>query len=383
MKNAYSFIWAIVLIFTFEPLNAQHVKPYFKLVGRINIDTGTVILLPVGENIYYPGSHGKYTTAIKNGKFTIKDSCLYPYQFRFFIRASTDLVYVSDYFLVDQGTQVVTCNVDSSRKIPAISNKSTIELREKLLKIYSPIDQEIASLNKKQEGLVKKEDNHLANNATAQFSQQISDLTVRKRMALLTYIIDHPNSYVAMWELIRQLKEGYDSSFSTMYNHFSPVIQKSYTGKILKSKIELAGIIAIGAHFPLLQLVDTSNRPVSIQAGETNRSKYTLVDFWFSHCAPCIGQFPQLKEIYQKYKHSGFSITAISTDGAALINDWKSVITTSQLPWEQYLDPDGKNASRLSILRFPTNFLLDDNGVIIKKDVDLPELDNFLKSKLN
>jgi len=50
--------------------------------------------------------------------------------------------------------------------------------------------------------------------------------------------------------------------------------------------------------------------------------------------------------------------------------------------WPQYWDKDGLESKKLSITRFPTNFLLDNLGNIIKKDLSMPELAQFLKENI-
>jgi hypothetical protein len=54
------------------------------------------------------------------------------------------------------------------------------------------------------------------------------------------------------------------------------------------------------------------------------------------------------------------------------------VIRNNQLPWIQYLDLKGVEAKKLSIKTSPTNFLLDQNGIIVTKKIGLVELENYL-----
>lgn len=73
------------------------------------------------------------------------------------------------------------------------------------------------------------------------------------------------------------------------------------------------------------------------------------------------------------------NIISISVDDSANIANWKKVINQYQLSWEQYLDLNGKEAKRLSIFEFPTNFLIDKSGKIIATDIEPAELKQLLK----
>jgi thiol-disulfide isomerase/thioredoxin len=110
------------------------------------------------------------------------------------------------------------------------------------------------------------------------------------------------------------------------------------------------------------------------------KTKLTLIDFWFSHCNPCISQFPELEPIFEKYKTIGFNIIGISVDTKDKIGDWNKAIVTNHLPWDQYLDLDGHQAKSLSIFDFPTNYLLDGTGKIVAKNLEPSQLLPYLKT---
>jgi hypothetical protein len=65
------------------------------------------------------------------------------------------------------------------------------------------------------------------------------------------------------------------------------------------------------------------------------------------------------------------------------INKWKQTIAKYSLPFLQYLDENGQiSYSKLSIVKFPTNFLLDSNGKIVAKDIAPEKLKTFLMKEL-
>jgi thiol-disulfide isomerase/thioredoxin len=328
----------------------QNANSSFTLNGQINIDTGTVKLIAVGNESYYPKNHGYYVAQVKGGKFTISDSILYTYGFRLLLLSGGD--YVSDYFFVDSGIQSITCNLDSSRKIPVLSNLPMSELKESYMKGFDSIKQESYDQDSRHQNT---------------------------RSYLLTYARAHPDSYVALWKLIIELKFGYAGILDSVYSEFSSALKRTHTGIVLAENLQTTRNTTIGYQFPTLKLFDEQHKKTIFPILK-NRYKYTFVDFWFSHCAPCLSEFPRIKQIYNTHKSDDFQIAAISTDFSNDIPEWKKVIKERQLNWTQLLDENGAMAKKYSIESFPTNFLLDEKGVIIKKNITPDQLEEFLIS---
>jgi alkyl hydroperoxide reductase subunit AhpC len=86
-----------------------------------------------------------------------------------------------------------------------------------------------------------------------------------------------------------------------------------------------------------------------------------------------------LKKIYAKYHNEEFEIIGVSVDQKLQKEEWKKTIAKYSLPWVQYWDIDGKKAAELNIIAYPTNFLLDENGIIIAKNIDPITLEKLLE----
>ncbi|NIG56728.1 TlpA disulfide reductase family protein [Chitinophaga sp. Cy-1792] len=365
-------------LFICAGLHVVKAQSFFKLEGKINVDTGTVTMLPAGDDAYYPGGKGKYTAHIEGGRFVISDTCSYPYQFRLYVRKSPVAVYVSDYFLVEPGAQQVTCDFNASGKIPELENKNTIERKQELLPAFVQTDNYRDSIRNIFFALGKE--HKLTDSITANYNHQHDSIIINRKKILNNYVISHPDSYAALWELVLRLKDSYDELYKQAFDRLSPAVRASYTGTALKRRLDQAAITAIGAKFPSLALADTSNAPVKLLGG--SKEKYTLIDFWFSHCSACISEFEEYRKIYATYNARGFTIKGVSTDNKAMIPAWKEAIAKYQLTWPQYLDLAGVKAADLSVEAFPTNFLLDSEGRIIKRDISTAELAQFLSAKL-
>jgi peroxiredoxin len=44
------------------------------------------------------------------------------------------------------------------------------------------------------------------------------------------------------------------------------------------------------------------------------KGKVVLLNFWATWCGPCREEMPHLTKVYEKYRHQGFEILAITTD---------------------------------------------------------------------
>ena len=201
-----------------------------------------------------------------------------------------------------------------------------------------------------------------------------------KDSVLFQYTKAHPNSFIALWELIFRTFDRYAPIFDSIYTQFSPSIKNTYAWNILGKRLAVVRTISIGSIFPPLLL--RSIKDLQELKPITGFKKYTLIDFWFAHCGACIYEFPELKTIYTSYGDKGFNIVGISIDNKEMINDWENAIKEHTLPWTQYLDMNGKETENLGINAFPTNFLLDESGKIIERDIEPDQLKTFLEKNL-
>lgn len=138
----------------------------------------------------------------------------------------------------------------------------------------------------------------------------------------------------------------------------------------------------MGRHFPQINLIDSDSNQIILDTSIL-KAKFILVDFWFSHCTPCLRQFPELKNIVSEYKPTEFEIIGVSTDDKEDEDNWKLVMRKQKLNWKNYLDVNGiEAANRLNIFRYPTNFLLNNKGEIVQKAIPPFELQKFLTQNL-
>jgi thiol-disulfide isomerase/thioredoxin len=196
---------------------------------------------------------------------------------------------------------------------------------------------------------------------------------------LLAYAQQHPNSNVALWFLIKDFSDsGYSDLRLQILHSFSSQIKSDKLWKMIESDFKN---VRIKMHeiFPDLPLQNTHLQSVVLKIPN---AKFTLIDFWFSRCKPCLEQLPSIINVYEKYNSKGFNVIGISTDKTKDIEIWNQRIIERQIPWANYLDENSKECLIERINMFPTNFLLDQNGKVIQKDIQPDELEKFLRDNI-
>lgn len=368
-------LFGLFIIFFLKPdVKAQLVNSStFNLIGKINVESAKILLIPVGDSSYFPEKRGVVERPINHGQFNFKGVISYPYAFILqVINDSNKMLYVSSVFFIDSGTQRINCNINSIREKLKLENK-TAEDEKSYDKANTTINKEFSDLYERNDSLYNKFNHKVPPEILSTYTKEYRILEHKKDLILWRYTKEHPNSFVALWELVGRSNSGYRPIYDSIYDQFSINIKQTVTGKRLYDQLRSAAILNIGNKFPRLLLRNIKNEKSAISIN--GKKNYTLVDFWFSHCSPCISQFDELKNLYQKYNSNNkLDILSISVDDSAHVNDWKSVIAKYNLPWKQYLDLNGKEATRLSVHQFPTNFLLDKSGKIVATNIEPNEL---------
>ncbi len=102
------------------------------------------------------------------------------------------------------------------------------------------------------------------------------------------------------------------------------------------------------------------------------KSKLLLIDFWASWCPDCRVENPYVVETYELFKDKGLEIVSVSLDTDR--EAWLKGIEEDNLNWENHLSElKGWNcpaAKEYGVAFIPQNFLINEDGVIVAKNLN-------------
>jgi peroxiredoxin len=182
------------------------------------------------------------------------------------------------------------------------------------------------------------------------------------------YVLD---TYCALW--------GRDSS-TVLYNSFSNELKNTSYGKNVLEFITLNKNLKTGD-----KCIDFSEP--NIYGKKIKLSDYTgkvvLLEFWGSWCGPCRQGNPDLVKIYREFKDRGFEILGVAAE--MVKKEWIDAVQKDGLPWQNVTDLRyDKNKAILiyGVSSYPSNFLINKNGIIIARDLTGDKLRERLKELL-
>ena len=152
--------------------------------------------------------------------------------------------------------------------------------------------------------------------------------------------------------------------------------------KKMEKKMAALSKVAEGKTFEDFSMPTPDGGEMSVMS-EVKKNKVTLLDFWASWCGPCRQEAPHLVELYSKYHDKGLGIVGISFDNKK--EDWVKAIDELGLVWPQISDLkdwDSAAAAMFQVQGIPYVVAVDQDGVILAKNIRGDILDAFLEEKL-
>ncbi len=231
-------------------------------------------------------------------------------------------------------------NIDSLLKV---YGKLTKEEQEKVREAYNKCNEEVEAIDN-----AFIEANPTSVYALSTFASEVGDLPVADldaKVATFDTVAAYANN-----EMLKEVKE---------------------TVALIKS-------LQPGQKAPDFVQNDPDGKPVKF-SDIYSKNKLTMVDFWASWCGPCRAFNPDLVKIYKKYHKKGFEILGVSNDRD--YDAWVKGIKDDKLTWPQVSDLKfwDNEVGRMYYVRYiPQNIFVDQNGIIVGRQIDKPEVANFI-----
>ncbi len=202
--------------------------------------------------------------------------------------------------------------------------------------------------------------------------------------ATLEFIRTNTHSIVGMMALsdVMNSKSIPLNQMKSLYDDYDAQIKDTPLGRAMGQNIAKIGATDIGAEAPNFSGPTPKGEELAL---EDAMSKVTLIDFWASWCRPCRIENPNIVSIYNDYKDRGFTVIGVSLDKPNSKDAWLKAIEDDNLEWNHvsnlkyWQEPI---AQKYGIRSIPAAFLIDENGIIIGKNLRGNDLREKVKEVL-
>ncbi|WP_010516680.1 TlpA disulfide reductase family protein [Croceivirga radicis] len=213
--------------------------------------------------------------------------------------------------------------------------------------------------------------------------EEYMELQEKAKTFELDFVKANPNGLISALILDKLLntKALPVSEIEEMYNALTPAIKATRPGKRIGKQLEIEKTTAIGSKAPNFSGPTPDGSELAFNQV---KGKLTLIDFWAGWCRPCRMENPNIVAVYNKYKDKGFNVVGVSLDQKKEM--WLQAIEDDGLAWnhvsnlQRFQDPIAK---AYNINAIPAAFLVDENGVIVAKNLRGPALEEKVAELLN
>lgn len=222
------------------------------------------------------------------------------------------------------------------------------------------------------------------NMSTMTIFQQKEDSLRKKDLEYKKNLIkENPDSFVSSLVLTdMQSMQVPNEVIREHYELLSEEVKKNSFAIAVKENMEKVGAVDIGSKAPDFSGPNPQGEEISL--GES-MGKLTLIDFWAAWCRPCRLENPNIVNVYNKYHDQGFNIIGVSLDREDQRDRWLQAIEDDNLTWTQishlqfWQEPI---AQLYNVRAIPAAFLLDEDGIIVAKNLRGEALENKVKELL-
>jgi peroxiredoxin len=249
---------------------------------------------------------------------------------------------------------------------------------------YSSLISSSKPLSEKYAGLVQEfQAARQANDQVKQSEIQKAAEAVAKEMTAMQkeFVKNNPSSYVTPSVLRSLSYEMEADEIEAVINAMDTNVAKIPVMKDLKTRVEAMKAVSIGKKAPDFTMNDVTGNPVSLSS--KFGAKLLLVDFWAAWCGPCRQENPNVVKVYNEFKKKGFDVFGVSLDRSK--DDWVKSISDDKLTWTHVSDLQyWSNAAvkMYAVNSIPANFLLNETGIIIARNLRGEDLRNKVNELL-
>jgi peroxiredoxin len=158
--------------------------------------------------------------------------------------------------------------------------------------------------------------------------------------------------------------------------------QTSYLGEI-KEYINLMERTEVGQPYIDFTMDNVEGETITL-SDLIGNNKLLMIDFWAAWCPDCRAENPNIVAVYNDFKDKGLDIISVSLDTDK--NAWTKAIADDDLSWKNHVSElkgwDCSAATEYGVAWIPQNFLIDNNGIIVAKNLNGDDLRIFVENYL-
>lgn len=139
--------------------------------------------------------------------------------------------------------------------------------------------------------------------------------------------------------------------------------------------------VEVGSTAPDFAAYELDGTPISFS---DRRGEVVLLNIWATWCPPCLEEMPSMQRLHERLGPAGLRIVAVSIDAARGQvdpagrpgGDLEAFTRRMGLTFEIWHDPSGRIQQTYRTTGVPESFVVDRDGVIMKKVIGATEWDS-------
>ncbi len=370
MKKIVVVAWAVAFL-----LACSGTPEGYILTGELrgDVENGTKIFLKTTDSLRRSMLELD-TAVVENGQFRFSGTADTPQLHYIFI----DGIRGNAPVIVENGEITFKAQKDS---LPFVELKGTIQ--NDLFMNYLEESRTLSSMSRSMNDDFRKANAARDTAAVQALREEYLELQERGNSFEQDFVKENPNALISALVLEKMLtaKTLSVEEVMGMYEALSEEIKLTRPGKRLSELLKTAKATSIGVMAPEFSGPTPEGSQLTLSE---IKGKVTLIDFWAAWCKPCRMENPNIVSVYNKYKDKGLHVVGVSLDRKK--EEWLGAIESDGLEWNhisnlQYFQ--GPIAQLYNINAIPAAFLLDENGVIVAKDLRGAALEQKVAELLN